>query len=64
MSAKTGFGYMMIFGGLNLSMRADTAQDAFIEALLYYQEKLQDTEAGYKCLIDKVNTFHITIKRR
>lgn len=43
--------------GMNLSMRAKTAQAAFVEALTYYQERLQQVEQEHKALTTKVETF-------
>jgi len=42
---------------MNLSMRAKTAQDAFVEALEYYQERLTRVENEYKELNQKVQSF-------
>jgi len=43
--------------GMNISMRAKTEQDAYIETLLWYQKKLQDAKSDYKILNDKVQNF-------
>lgn len=43
--------------GFNLAMRAKTEQAAFVEALSYYQERLQRIESEYKHLNDKVQAF-------
>jgi hypothetical protein len=43
--------------GMNISMRAKTEQDAYIEALLYYQRRLVEVKTDYKTLNDKVETF-------
>ena len=43
--------------GMNIAMRAKTEQDAYIEALLYYQKRLSETKAMYKDLKDKVDGF-------
>ena len=43
--------------GVNISMRAKTEQDAYIEALLYYQRRLVEVKTDYKTLNDKVETF-------
>ena len=43
--------------GMNIAMRAKTEQDAYIEALLYYQRTLQKAKANYKELNDKVESF-------
>lgn len=43
--------------GMNLSMRAKTSQDAFVEALTYYQERLKEVETSLHTLKSSVNTF-------
>lgn len=43
--------------GMNISMRAKTEHDAVIEALTYYQKRLQKVNAEYKDLYTKVETF-------
>ena len=43
--------------GMNISMRAKTEQDAYIETLLWYQKKLQNAKLDYKILNDKVQNF-------
>lgn len=43
--------------GMNISMRAKTEQDAYIEAILYYQKRLQEVKSDYKTLNDKVESF-------
>jgi hypothetical protein len=43
--------------GMNLSMRAKTERDAFIEALTYYQKRLIHTEREFKSLQEKVDKF-------
>jgi hypothetical protein len=43
--------------GMNLAMRAKTEQDAYIEALLYYQKRLAKVKTDYNNLDDKVQTF-------
>ena len=42
---------------MNISMRAKTEQDAFIEALMYYQKSLQETKKNLKDIEDKVYNF-------
>jgi len=42
---------------MNISMRAKTEQNACIEALLYYQRRLQEVKKDYKILNDKVESF-------
>lgn len=43
--------------GMNLSMRAKTPQDAFVEALTYYQRRLGEVETAHKELTAKVDAF-------
>ena len=43
--------------GMNLAMSAKTKDDAFIEALSYYQKRLAEVESSYKTLNEKVNLF-------
>lgn len=43
--------------GMNISMRAKTEQDAFIEALTYYQRRLAEVKSDYKELDGKVQNF-------
>lgn len=43
--------------GINLSMKAKTERDAFVEALTYYQKRLLEVEKNYKDMDDKVKNF-------
>ena len=43
--------------GMNLAMRAKTAEAAYIQALEYYQERLKEVEEDYKSLKAKVDHF-------
>ena len=43
--------------GMNLAMREKTEQAAFIEAIMYYQQRLLETEAKHRDLMGKVDTF-------
>lgn len=43
--------------GMNLSMGAKTVEDALVEALGYYQKRLQEVERQHKELTDKVDNF-------
>lgn len=43
--------------GMNLGMRAKTRDDAFTEALTYYQKKLIEVENLYASLRCQVDTF-------
>jgi hypothetical protein len=42
---------------MNLSMRAKSAQAAFVDALSYYQERLQHVEKEHATLKGKVDAF-------
>ena len=55
--AKDGFWLYDETRGMNLAMRANTAQDAFVEALEYYQRRLNELERSYYSLHGKVETF-------
>jgi hypothetical protein len=43
--------------GMNISMRAKSEQEAYIEALLYYQKRLAQSKNEYNTLNDKVEKF-------
>jgi hypothetical protein len=43
--------------GMNLSMRAETETEAFVEALHYYQERLKEVEGAYYSLKTRVDDF-------
>lgn len=43
--------------GMNLSMRAKTAQDAFVECITYYQKRLAKVEGDHRELTVKVDAF-------
>jgi hypothetical protein len=43
--------------GMNLSMRAKTEQEAFIEGLTYYQKKLKKVKFEYTKLSNIVESF-------
>lgn len=44
--------------GMNLSMRAKTATDAFVEALTYYQRRLKEVEQAHHSLLQtRVDEF-------
>lgn len=42
---------------MNLSMRAKTEQEAFVQALGYYQRRLSEVEKKYYSLQAKVDSF-------
>lgn len=43
--------------GMNLSMRAKTPQDAFVECITYYQRRLTKVESEHRELSHKVEAF-------
>lgn len=43
--------------GMNLSMRAKTTQDAFVECISYYQKRLAEVENEHRELTAKVEAF-------
>lgn len=43
--------------GMNLSMRAESVEAAFTEALLYFQRRLQFVEQQHRSLESKVAAF-------
>lgn len=43
--------------GMNLAMYEKTAEQAFVKALEYYQERLTEVENEYKSLKGNVDTF-------
>lgn len=43
--------------GMNLAMRAKTEQEAFVEAITYYQRRLSDLERAHNCLNKRVQEF-------
>lgn len=43
--------------GMNLAMGANTEQEAFVEALTYYQKRLAQAEKELKSLTTKVEDF-------
>lgn len=43
--------------GMNLAMGAKTERDAFVEALIYYQNRLEKEKKEHKELRDKVDSF-------
>lgn len=54
---KDGFWLYDTTRGMNLAMRAKTKDEAFIEALEYYQERLKKVESEYNLLKSKVDGF-------
>jgi len=43
--------------GMDLSMKAKTPQDAFVECITYYQNRLIEEEIKYSNLAEKVDAF-------
>ena len=43
--------------GMNLGIRCKSPEDAFVEALTYYQERLTQAEGDLKSLSEKVELF-------
>lgn len=43
--------------GMNLSMRAKSEKDAFVEAIQYYQRRLKEVESNLSSLESKVKSF-------
>lgn len=43
--------------GMNIVMRAKCEQDAFVEALLYYQKSLTEVKKNYMSLNEKIGNF-------
>lgn len=54
---KDGFWLYDKTRGMNLSMRAKTPQDAFVECISYYQARLTEVEAQHQALAAKVEAF-------
>ncbi len=54
---KQGYWLYDTTRGMNLSMKAKTEQDAFIEALMYYQKRMSVVELELSSLRDKVDKF-------
>ncbi len=42
---------------MNLSMRAKSERDAFIEALTYYQQRLSSVETSYNAMRSRLHGF-------
>lgn len=43
---------------MNIAMRAKTEQDAYIEALMYYQKSLKQAQLRYNDINSKVESFN------
>ena len=56
-SGHAGFWLYDKTRGMNLSMRAKTEREAFVEALHYYQRRLADVEQRHEMLRQKIDSF-------
>ena len=54
---KDGFWLYDKVAGMNLGMRCDTEEQAFVDALTYYQKRLTQVKGGLKSLSEKVELF-------
>jgi len=54
---KDGYWLYDYIRGMNLAMRAKSEQDAFVEAITYYQKRCAEIEQKKKKLYDSVNNF-------
>lgn len=43
--------------GMNLAMRAKTKEEAYVDAIKYYQQRLKKIEEGYRLLRSQVDAF-------
>jgi len=60
---KDGFWLYDTTRGMNLSMRAKSKDDAFIQALKYYQKRLLNVETRLHSLQDKIDLFVLCVSR-
>ena len=54
---KDGFWLYDKVVGMNLGMRCKSPDDAFVDALTYYQKRLTQVEGDLKSLSEKVEVF-------
>ena len=54
---KDGYWLYDTTRGINLAMRAETKDAAFVEALSYYQKRLKEVENNYSVLKSQVDIF-------
>ena len=54
---KDGYWLYDYTRGMNLSMRAKTQEDAFVEAITYYQKRTKKIEDELKKLNESVSVF-------
>ena len=57
LSEDNGFWLWDDTRGMNLSVRAKTPQDALVEGIMYYQERLGQIEQEYRDMSQKVDAF-------
>ena len=57
LSEDNGFWLWDDTRGMNLSVRAKTPQDALVEGIMYYQERLRQIEQEYRDMSQKVDAF-------
>lgn len=43
--------------GMNLSIRAKSPEEAFVECISYYQKRLSEVENKHDVLVAKINSF-------
>jgi len=58
---KDGFWLYDMTRRMNLAMKAKTEQEAFVNALMYYQKRLKEVEENFESLHSKVSSFVDTI---
>lgn len=56
-NGKFGFWIYDEVQGINLAMRAKTSTDAFVGAIMFYQQRLAIVERDYDRLLNKVEVF-------
>lgn len=54
---KDGFWLYDYTRGMNLSMRAKTEREAFVEAITYYQKRLKEVETKRTNLFESIEAF-------
>jgi len=54
---RNGFWLYDKVAGMNLSMEAETEQNAFIETIMYYQKQYVKSKESYKDIYGKVKSF-------
>lgn len=61
---RDGFWLYDYTRGMNLAMKAKTERDAFVEAVTYYQKRLDKVEKEFKTLNDSVQDFISSISEK